>query len=433
MKRIAIALILSAIGLLNISAASIAYGAATSGNQLKISALYLGSNTDAEDEYITIQNSGTTEIDITGMEIDYKSATGKSWYTKARIGDKRLLAAGGEITASAKRSSDITLSSGLAQSGGNIRISLAGVITDAIAWGNGDSPEGRAVAAPKPGEEIVRACEISQVCFDTQDNSKDFRILPLTTANQVGMGGVAIGDSTLSTQQSQAAEADIEITELLPDPVSPQVDSKDEFIELYNAGANPARLIGWKLTEGKHSYSLDKLIINPGQYVVVYARDSKMSLNNSGDTISLINPSGQTIMTTPNYGKAQAGKSFGVTPQGWGWLTSATPGSTNASLDNAQSDEKTSSVKSSAKQSATSKRSSSKTSPKLAKVAEATAKNAGAANSSEPPESTSIPWTWLLGGLAIVTIGYAGYEYRPEIIAFITKLRAKLSTRGDAR
>jgi hypothetical protein len=228
----------------------------------------------------------------------------------------------------------------------------------------------------------------------------------------------------------------IEITELLPDPASPLADADDEFIELYNPGVTSVNLTGWKLTDAAgHSAKLDGTVIGAGQYLALYSAQTKLSLNNSGDIISLVAPAGETVMSTPDYGAAKEGLAFGVSTDGWGWLSEVTPNKLNAALvaeevlntTSSKSKSKKASAKTSKKKAKAAKSKKSKT-PKLAKTASAQAAEASTGLADE--QSESVPWVWLVAGLGILAVGYGVYEYRPEIISFITKLRAKFSARS---
>lgn len=389
--------------------------------------VYVGSPADAGDEYIVLHNNADTVIDLAGLEIEYKSATGKSWVRKAVVGESKLLAGHTDITFATKRVHDVALSDGLAQAGGNLHIVQNSLVLDQLAWGSGDSPETSAAPAQKAGVALERICDDSSgICIDTDNNAQDFTGMTVEVPQPTSTGGVPGkgGD----TGQAAAINEDyaIEITELLPDPASPQTDAKDEYVELYNAGSSVAALVGWKLTDGKHAYKLDALTIEPGRYAALYSHDTKLTLNNEGDQISLLRPSGETEFITPNYGKAKTGMSFGATAEGWGWLETPTPGATNASLSQSANSE---SATAKAKSTKTAKATSAK---KTAKATSAKTGNlAKASQGNDAPEGGAVedrpatPWVWILAGLGSLTVGYGAYEYRPEILSFITKLRAK--------
>ncbi|MCC7543456.1 lamin tail domain-containing protein [bacterium] len=399
---------------------------------LVIREVYLGSPIDATDEYVVIHNNSNDVVDLQGVELEYKSATGKSWTRKAFVADPLSLSGHSDALFATKRDRQVAMSDGLAQAGGNLHVTVNGAVIDRLAWGTGDSPEGVSISAPKAGIALERECSDDDgVCVDSDNNSQDFsEKLVDASASQ---GNVPVNNPTGTGQPGKGSvdsvvieDYAIEITELLPDPTSPQTDAKDEFIEIYNAGSGTATLTGWKLSDGKHSFSLDSVNLGAGEYRALYSRDTKLSLNNDGDQILLLRPSGETEFITPNYGKAKTATSFGATETGWGWLESASPGSVNAglSLDQSPSKAKTSTSsksKGGVKKSSAKSASAAKTG-KLADGGVQSETNSDASAEDRP----GVPWSWILAGLGSLTVGYGAYEYRPEILSFFTKLRAKL-------
>ena len=397
---------------------------------LVLSEVYLGSPTNATDEYVVVHNNSSLPVQLKGLEIEYKSATGKSWVRKAYLDTNVSLAGYGSYTIASKRTHDLVLQDGLAQAAGNVRLSVGTSVLDQLAWGLADAAEKAPVPAPKAGEALVRVCDTDgHICLDTDDNLQDFDPIVIDVAAAPSVPGRGNGTvSSVAPGTSQGEDYQIEITELLPDPASPQTDSKDEFVELYNAGNTAAQLVGWTFTDGKHISKLDTITVPAGSYTAVYSRDSKLSLNNSGDVVRLVNASGVTVFTAPDYGKAKSGAAFGATSVGWGWLERPTPGAANAALAADQSDAASSSKKAS---SATVKKAGSgakkaSAASKAGKLASAKTNDTQAAADGLPADKPTAPWGWILAGLGVFTVGYGAYEYRPEILSFFTKLRAKL-------
>jgi len=400
---------------------------------LVLSEVYVGSPTNASDEYVVVHNNSAQPIQLKGLEIEYKSATGKSWVRKAHLDTSLSLAGYASYTIASKLAHDLILQDGLAQTAGNLRLSVTGEVLDQLAWGAADSPEKAPVPAPKAGEALERVCDTDgHICLDTDDNLQDFDPVGIDVAANPTVPGKGDNTGGGTTSVTTAGEDfQIEITELLPDPASPQTDAKDEFVELYNAGSAPARLIGWTLTDGKHTSKLDAITVPAGGYSAVYSRDSKLSLNNSGDVMRLINSSGVTVFTAPDYGKAKSGVAFGATSVGWGWLERPTPGGTNAALAADQSETASNSKKTT---NGTVKKASTGTkkagaASKSGKLASAKAASTQTTEAGLPADKPTTPWGWILAGLGVFTVGYGAYEYRPEILSFFTKLRAKLGAR----
>ncbi len=76
-------------------------------------------------------------------------------------------------------------------------------------------------------------------------------------------------------------------------------DIGDEFIELYNHGPGAVNLRGWVLDDvvggGARPYTLPALTIRPRERAAFFHTQTRISLNDSGDTVHLFDPSGHLI------------------------------------------------------------------------------------------------------------------------------------------
>ena len=91
------------------------------------------------------------------------------------------------------------------------------------------------------------------------------------------------------------------LNEILPRPASDwnrdgAVNNGDEFIEVENLGPGIATLTSWSLNvtpnNGVGSFTLPSLKLNPNQRVVFYGSTTQLTLEDSGDTVSLIDSMG---------------------------------------------------------------------------------------------------------------------------------------------
>jgi hypothetical protein len=126
----------------------------------------------------------------------------------------------------------------------------------------------------------------------------------------------------------------LQITELLPDPVAPATDANDEFAELFNPNAFPVNLNGYKLETGttySYSYTFGDVIIPANDYLVVYSRDTHLTLANNGGRARLLapGPNLSAISETAPYGTALAGKTWALVDNVWQWDANVTPGAAN--------------------------------------------------------------------------------------------------------
>lgn len=99
------------------------------------------------------------------------------------------------------------------------------------------------------------------------------------------------------------------VNEWLPNPNG--VDTKAEFIELFNNGNSPVRLDGWILkVTAKKVFPLNGYTIAPRGYLVLPRTVTKLSLKNGGETVSLYNREGLLTDRTSYLGTAPSGESF---------------------------------------------------------------------------------------------------------------------------
>ncbi len=87
---------------------------------------------------------------------------------------------------------------------------------------------------------------------------------------------------TQNAQNDPARNIDVVINEIMADPPSNQRDG--EFIELYNRGAAPVNLGGWKLDDAVNFTFPPGTTIPPGGYLVVGANSAWLNANYSGLT-----------------------------------------------------------------------------------------------------------------------------------------------------
>jgi hypothetical protein len=135
--------------------------------------------------------------------------------------------------------------------------------------------------------------------------------------------------------------AGVVINEILPSPIGP--DAEEEWIEIYNQNDFQVDLSGWQIKDrvGKtHLYIFPEgTIVSPQGFLVLSRPTTKITLNNSGDGLNLIQPDGKVVYTV-NYGKAPRGESFNRTPldnenltgqaeSEWVWSKTPTPESGN--------------------------------------------------------------------------------------------------------
>lgn len=149
-----------------------------------------------------------------------------------------------------------------------------------------------------------------------------------STANTPG----AENSITASNESSEIPEAGLEysklvrLNEILPNPVG---SDSEEWLELYNADSQNINLIGWTLTDGTTNFIIENdIIIEAGQYWVFYNVDTNISLNNNGDSVTLLDPTGSEISIV-SYASGAEGESYAYLDELWSWTNTPTPNAVN--------------------------------------------------------------------------------------------------------
>jgi len=122
----------------------------------------------------------------------------------------------------------------------------------------------------------------------------------------------------------------IVINEILPSPTGP--DEQEEWIEIFNQNNFEADLSDWQITDvigTTKTYTFPEgTKISPKGFLVLSRPITKITLNNDGDGLNLIQPDGK-IIDTATYEKAPQGESYNRIDSKWSWSTTLTPGSAN--------------------------------------------------------------------------------------------------------
>jgi len=142
-----------------------------------------------------------------------------------------------------------------------------------------------------------------------------------------------------ATPTSTPFPGGVTLNEILPDPQRVDWDQDgvanfvDEWIELYNAGPAPAALGGWAILDDTKAYTLPVgLTIWPQGYLLLYRRETGLSLSDWRDRVTLVRPDGNTADQFAYDRGPGADRSFCRSTDGSGAWTSdceVTPGQAN--------------------------------------------------------------------------------------------------------
>lgn len=210
-----------------------------------------------------------------------------------------------------------------------------------------------------------------------------------------------------------------EITEVLPNPKTPETDDADEFIELYNPNEQPFSLKGYRVEAGmtySRGYTFTEGTLLPKSYAVFKITETNVQLSNTEGQVRLLNPSGGVINEIPAYEDAPEGSSWVVVADTWQWLEKPSPGAPNV-LAVAATTAAAQTAKTAAKTTASKSANSS----------------AGTAASEKELEDAAPLHPLVLAGVGAGAVAYATYEYRKDMANAVARTRRYLRNRRAAR
>jgi hypothetical protein len=225
------------------------------------------------------------------------------------------------------------------------------------------------------------------------------------------------------------------INELLPNPASPQSDTTDEFIELYNPNDASFDLTGFSIQVGSagnattHVYAFPTRSILKGKTFMAYASAiTKLSLSNNAGQAWLLDGFGNVVGQSAPYSTAKEGQSWALANGSWYWSTTPTPNAVNRMTAPAKKVASKSTPKAitkpTAKKMSTATPKNKKTTPSKASTGRTTDV---AAVSPRPIHNT------VLVAVAMLAVLYGAYEYRHDIANAFYRLRTNRTNRRGAR
>lgn len=127
----------------------------------------------------------------------------------------------------------------------------------------------------------------------------------------------------ISTTAYAVGTSEIMLNEIFPAPPK----GEEEWIELYNQGNETAYMAGWLLKDASgrvFTLTADTTIL-PHGFFILKKSQTRLALNNTGDTVILLNPIGEIIDET-SYPAAKIGASWARDENDeWDWTSAPTP------------------------------------------------------------------------------------------------------------
>ena len=296
------------------------------------------------DEFVELYNQGAASASLGGWKLCRKTSTGsysqvKSFSSGDTVpSDGFYLFANGDgifatIADTVTKSSALAVNNSIALTDSCSATAPPTVILDSLAWGTGKPFDATTplFGNPSANESLVRdrkTLEWSLSDTPTPTNSKGETIPEPDPTPPPD----PIPDPTPASPSSS-----VRLNELFPNPK----DEDDEWIEIYNAGPDQAMLDGWVLEDAaKTKYVFpSKTTLGGGSYLVIGKALSKISLNNTSETVTLLDAGGRTVDTV-SYTTTIEEESYNSSSSGWRWSKTRTPGASN-SLNNLPSRKRT--------------------------------------------------------------------------------------------
>ncbi|MDP2864212.1 MAG: lamin tail domain-containing protein [bacterium] len=288
---------------------------------------WMGTTNSANDEWVELYNNTDNSINLDGWQLITQDGTPKitlsgiipanGFYLLERTDDETVPGI----------SADLIYKGALGNNGENLKLydSSGNLIIDEVncqdGWPAGDNDTKQTMERPTTG-------------WQTSENPGG------TPKSKNSAGAVVKTEPTPTENNKQKTEiiptetivypSGIILNEILPSPEG--ADETEEWIEVLNQNNFEVLLSDWKITDtvGKiTTYSFPKGIKIPPQGFLVFSRPTtKITLNNDGDGLKLIQPDGK-IVDEATYEKAPRGQSYNLINSNWSWSTNLTPGAVN--------------------------------------------------------------------------------------------------------
>ena len=289
---------------------------------------WMGTKVSSNEEWIELYNPANKEVDISGWEIENAGAKNNTLEISAgKIPAYRyFLICRKEIGNCDLVESKLSLHNKYDKNGKLVLKNKAGDIIDATPEAvNQKWPAGN---NQKPKKTMERICPLA-----LGSELKNWQ----TSQSPGGTPRDKNSPVKIKPEPEQKAKPEpivypknIFINEILPSPKGS--DAQNEWIEIFNENNFEVDLSGWKIQDVVGTittYSFPKgAKIQAKGFLVLRRPTSKITLQNSGDTLKLIQPNGN-IINKVTYKKALLNQSYNLTQKGWQWSQTLTPGREN--------------------------------------------------------------------------------------------------------
>ncbi len=285
---------------------------------------WMGTNISANDEWIELYNNTEGPIDLDNWQLVAQDGTPKINLSGTIPANGFYLLERTDDTTVPEVKADGIYSGALGNNGETLELydnsgNLIDRVDDSGGWSAGDNSTKQTMERKTDGSW--------QTSQNPEGTPKDKNSIVIQAEPQLK---TEPEKPTVEVRLQQTYPSGIVINEILPSPEGP--DAEEEWLEIFNQNNSETSLANWKISDITgvvKTYTFPEETKIPAKEFLVLARPvSKITLNNEGDGLKLIQPDGKTVDSV-EYTKAPKGQSFNRTAEGWVWSNVLTPGSSN--------------------------------------------------------------------------------------------------------
>jgi len=274
------------------------------------------------DEYVVLYNPLNADVPLAGYRLQKVTLSGGKYSLVTTFPDIVIKSKGfltvGHTNFKGKKDLVYSTTSSIADDNAIILYNDAGrTAIDKLGFGKNTYGEGTSIPNPGKGEVYKRKID----GFDTNNNSGDFGIVSDKTEEESS-------DADSPSGSNYSLEG-VCLSEIMPNPKSPEMDTSHEWIELYNSSNLKVDLSGAILRDfygSVREYVVPNgIFVEPKRYAIFYSSATRITLNNNNDKVQFLDKNRNLICETPEYDKTLDGESYSLFQDGWGWTLRATP------------------------------------------------------------------------------------------------------------
>jgi len=290
---------------------------------------WMGTNISANDEWIELYNNTEGPVNLDGWQLVAQDGTPKINLSGTIPANGFYLLERTDDTTVPNVPADRIYSGALENAGETLELydnfgNLIDRLDDSGGWSAGDNSTKQTTERKTDGNW--------QTSQNPEGTPKDKNSIVIQAEPQpkTEPEKPAVEEPTAEVEIQQTYPTGIVFNEILPSPEGK--DSEEEWLEIFNQNDSETSLANWKISDTIgviKTYTFpEETKILPERYLVIARPVSKITLNNEGDGLKIIQPDGKTADYV-EYTKAPKGQSFNRTATGWVWSDVLTPGSLN--------------------------------------------------------------------------------------------------------